>query len=86
VFWQLGDNVEVSFNVKTELFVEFSFTWLTLPFIYIHNVPLLINSTMGCVDNDVLLLSVNSTLYIENFSVLDVSDESAFFLEELPPS
>jgi hypothetical protein len=41
---------------------------------------------MGWMNNDVLLLSVNSTLDVKYLSILDVSDESAFLLEELPPS
>jgi len=36
---------------------------------------------MGWMNNDVLLLTVNSTLDVEYLGVLDVSDESAFFLE-----
>jgi hypothetical protein len=38
------------------------------------------------VNDHILLLSINTTLDIKYLSVLDVSDESAFLLEELPPS
>jgi len=37
-------------------------------------------------NNNVLLLSINSTLDIKYLGILDVSNESAFKLEELPPS
>jgi hypothetical protein len=46
----------------------------------------LIDLSMCRVNNDVLLLTVNTTLDIKYLSILDVSDESAFLLEELPPS
>ena len=86
VLWQFRDNIEVSLDVKTELLIEFTLNWLTLPLVNIHNIPLLIDLTMGLMNNDVLLFSVNSTLDIKYLSVLDVSDECTFFLEELPPS
>jgi hypothetical protein len=86
VLWQFRDNIEVPLDVKTELLIEFSLSWLTLPLVNIHNIPLLIDLTMGWMNNDVLLLSVNSTLDVKYLSILDVSDESAFLFEELPPS
>jgi hypothetical protein len=86
IAWQFRHNVEVSFNVKAELFIEFSLDWLTLPFINVDNVPLLVDSSMSWMNNDVLLLSINSTLDIKYLSILDISDEGSFLLEELPPS
>jgi len=37
---KLGNNVEWSFNVEIEIFVEFSFGWFSLPFISEDNIPL----------------------------------------------
>jgi len=84
--WQLTDDMEVSFNIETESLVELTLCRFTLPLINIHNVPLLTDLTMNIVDNDVLVLSVNSTLYIESFVVFDVSNESSIKSEQLPPS
>jgi len=47
VGWELRDNVEWSFNVKTKLFVEFSFHWISLPFIKIDDIPLLVESIVS---------------------------------------
>jgi hypothetical protein len=41
---------------------------------------------MGLMNDDILLLTVNSTLDIKYLSILDISDEGSFLLEELPPS
>jgi hypothetical protein len=57
----LGDNVERSLNIKTEVFVELTFDWLLLPFIFIDDIELLVDSTMFVVDLDVLVFSVKST-------------------------
>jgi hypothetical protein len=43
VLWQLRDNVEVSLNIESELFVKLSLTWLTLPLVDVNNIPLLID-------------------------------------------
>jgi hypothetical protein len=47
VTWQLRNNVEVSFDIESELLVEFSFLWFSLPFVNIDNVPLLIDLSVG---------------------------------------
>jgi hypothetical protein len=86
VLWQFRDNVEVSLYIESEFLVEFSLDWLTLPFIYIDNVKLLVDFAMFIMDNDILLLSINSSSNIKYLVVLNVFDESSLILEELPPS
>ena len=74
--WKLRDNIEVSFDIKTKSFVELSFLWFALPLINVHNIPLLVDLSVGTVNSDVLVFSVNSSLDLYNFIVLDVSNES----------
>jgi hypothetical protein len=57
----LRDNVEWSFNIETEVFVEFSFLWIFWILISIDDVPLLVDLSMLVVDNDVSVFSINST-------------------------
>ena len=56
VVWELGNNVEVSFNVETEVFVHLSLGWFSLPFINVDNVPLLVDLSVLLVNNDVSVL------------------------------
>jgi hypothetical protein len=67
VVWQFRNNVEISLNVKSESLIELSFSWLTLPFINVDDVPLLVDSILLLVDSDVSVFSVSSTL---NFQYL----------------
>jgi hypothetical protein len=53
VIWELGYNVEVSLNIKTEVLIEFSLSWFTLPFISIDDVPLLVDLTVLSMDDNV---------------------------------
>jgi len=57
------DNVEWSFNVKSEIFVEFSLSWFTLPFISIDNIPLLVDS--------VIWLLINCDMFVFNILVVE---------------
>jgi hypothetical protein len=75
--WQFSYYMEISFNIESESFIEFTFLGLTLPFVNIHDVPLLVYLSVSSVPHDVLILSVNSTLDIQYFIVLDVSNESS---------
>jgi len=53
------DNVEWSFNVETEVFIEFSLCWFTLPLISIDDIPLLCDSIIWLlVDSDVLAFNI----------------------------
>ena len=68
VIWQLGDNVEISLNIKTESFIELSLSWFSLPFINIDNIPLLVNLTIFSIDLDVSVFSINTSLDIQYLS------------------
>jgi hypothetical protein len=85
IFWQLRNNVEISFNVKTELLVKFTLSWFSFPFISIDNVPLLVNSAVFSIDLNVSIFSINCTLNIQYLSFL-IDDEGILVFEELPPS
>jgi hypothetical protein len=64
VIWQLGDNIEISLNVKTESFIELSLSWFSLPFINIDNIPLLVDLSMFVINLDVSVFSIYSSLDI----------------------
>jgi hypothetical protein len=85
VLWQFGDNIEVSFNIESEISVEFTFDWLIWVLISIDNRPLLVDLSMFVVDLDILVLIIESTSDIHHLSFL-IHNELAFQSEELPPS
>jgi hypothetical protein len=85
VVWQLGDDVEVSLNKESESFVELSLGWLSLPFINIHDVPLLVDLLLVVVNNNVSVLRIGCTLHFNNFTML-VHNVSILISEHLPPS
>jgi hypothetical protein len=85
VLWQFGDNIEVSFNIESEISVEFTFDWLIWVLISIDNLPLLVDLSMLVVDLDILVLIIESTSNIHHLSFL-IHNELAFQSEELPPS
>jgi hypothetical protein len=84
------DNVEWSLDIESEVFIEFSLSWLTLPFISLDNFPLLGNSVIWLlVDSDVSVLVIcvglnrkSSCLVILSF----IQDLRSFNSEQLPPS
>jgi hypothetical protein len=77
--------MEWSFNIETEVFIEFSLLWLFWHFISVDDVELLVESSMLLVDDDVLALLVFSLPYIQNLSTF-IDEESIIVLEHLPPS
>jgi hypothetical protein len=85
VFFQLGNDIEWSFNIKAELLVEFSLNWFSWVFISVDNIPLLIDLTMLSVGNDVGIFIVFSSFNIEDLSFL-VDKEWTFIGPKLPPS
>jgi Zn-dependent M16 (insulinase) family peptidase len=85
VVWELRNYIEISFDVKSKSFIELSFSWLTLPFININDVPLLEDLILVLVDTNVSVFLINSSLNFENLSFL-VHNLSSLVSEELPPS
>jgi hypothetical protein len=59
VCFHLRYDIEVSFDNESEIFVEFSLLWFTLPFINVDNVPLLVDSTVLVVNSDVSVFLIN---------------------------
>jgi hypothetical protein len=45
--------VEVSLNVKTEVLIELTLSWFSLPFINVDDVPLLVDFTVLSMDDNV---------------------------------
>jgi hypothetical protein len=72
-------------NVKSEIFVELSLGWFSLPLVNIDDIELLVDLTVFGVGNDVSVFSINTTLNIPNLLSL-VSDLSSSSVPELPPS
>jgi hypothetical protein len=64
VVWQLGDNEEVSLNIETEVLVELSSGWFSLPFINIDDVPVLVDSFMVWQSLDVVVFPITSIVDI----------------------
>jgi hypothetical protein len=79
--WGQGwDNVEVFINDKTEVFVHLSLGWLSLPFINIDDIPLLVDSSMLWMSNDISVLRVNSSSNIK-YLTLFVGNECSLVSE-----
>jgi hypothetical protein len=58
VVWELRDNVEWSFNIEAEFFIQLSLLWRTLPFVSIDKIKLLVKSTMLLVYDDLSIFSI----------------------------
>jgi len=83
--WELGYDVEVSLNVKSELLVELTLGWLLLIFININDFPSLVDLSILVFNNNVSVLVINSTLDCYNLTSF-IGNESILVSEELPPS
>jgi hypothetical protein len=77
--------VEISFNIETEHFVEFSLNWFLFIFINIDDIPLLVDLSMFAPNNDVSLFIINSSVDIHKLSPF-IDNEWRLVSEELPPS
>jgi len=78
--------MEISLNIETEVFVEFSFAWLTLPVLIIDYFELLVDLSGFGPDNKVSVFSINTTRDIHDFLVVITDKVWGLPLEELPPS
>lgn len=91
VWVHVGNNVEWSFNIETELFIQFSLLWLFWPFISIDDFPLLTNGTSSLTvwnswaASNSSIFSIKSTININNLSFV-VDKIVTLKSEELPPS
>jgi hypothetical protein len=84
---KLRNNIEVSFYIKTKLFIHLTFLWLRV-LISVNNLKLLseVSSFVGNLDVSVLSISVEVlVLNFNNLSFL-VDNESTLISEDLPPS
>jgi hypothetical protein len=62
--------MEVSLDEETELLVELSLLWLSLPLVSIHNIPLLLDLVVLVVDTDVSVLSISGALNLNDLASL----------------
>jgi hypothetical protein len=56
--------MEWSFNIESEIFVEFSLLWFTLIFINIDDVPKLMSLSMALPYNNVLVFNILALVYL----------------------
>jgi hypothetical protein len=80
-----SDNVEVSFNIKSELLVELTLGWLLLVVAHVYDLPFLVGLSVSWFDDDVSVLVIKSTLDCNNLT-LGVDNEVVLISEDLPPS
>jgi len=85
VGFHLGDNVEWSFNIETEVFVEFSLLWLFWVLISVDDIPLLVKSFVSAPGQNVSILAILCSLDIKYLSSLIHNIVSLIF-PQLPPS
>jgi hypothetical protein len=78
-------NVEVSFNIKTEVFIVFSLDWFSWVFIGVDDVPLLVETVVSVPSNDVSVLVIFTSCDIEDLSFF-VNNMGTLVSPELPPS
>jgi len=87
VFSHLTHNVEWSFDVESESLTEFSFGWFTLPFIHVHDVPLLVDSIVSLLSIKMSSFAINSAINFNHLVLLlIVGDVSSIICPHLPPS
>jgi hypothetical protein len=70
VLSQCRDDMEWSFDVESVFFIEFSFSWLSFPFISIDDIPLLVDFTMLVPRNDITAFLITCSFNIKDLSVL----------------
>jgi len=85
VFRQLRDNVEWSFNIEPEVFIEFSWSWFSLPFISVDNVPLATQFVVLVDSISVSSFTISASINFNDLS-FPVGDMGSIILEHLPPS
>lgn len=85
VFFHLGNNVEVFFNNKSELFIELSLFGFSFPFINIDDIPLLVKSIVSVINTNLSTLLIDIADNFHNLSSL-IDDVVVLESEHLVPS
>ena len=57
VTWHSGDNIEISFDIESELFIQLSLLWLRV-LVNIDNLPLLSEILVSGVNHNVSVFSI----------------------------
>jgi hypothetical protein len=70
VSFHFRNDVEWSLDIEAEFFIELSFSWFSLPFISVDNVPLLPETVLLFIDANVSVFSINITLDFQDLSFL----------------
>jgi hypothetical protein len=83
----LVDNVEISFDIETEILVEFTLLWLRV-FINIDDFPLLSDILAGVSNHDVSVFCIGIQILVLNLKNLSffISDKTSLSSPHLPPS
>jgi len=83
----LIDNVEISFDIETEILVQFTLLWLRV-FVNVDDFPLLSDIISSISNHNVSVLSIGVEILVLNFKNLSflVYNESLLSSPELPPS
>jgi L-cystine uptake protein TcyP (sodium:dicarboxylate symporter family) len=79
------NNVEISFNIQAEAFVEFTLSWISLPLISIDDIPLVRKMVLSLSSIEILVLLIDILVYVHDLSSL-VGKVLALHSEHLPPS
>jgi hypothetical protein len=74
VVWQGRNDVEVSFNIEAELFVELTLSWFLLVLINIDDSPSLVNLSVLGFHDKVSVLVIKSTVNSHDITLLDVNN------------
>jgi len=86
VIWELGDDVEISFNIESELLVKLSLSWLLLVFVDIDDLPSLVNLAILLFHDDVSVFIIKSSINGNNLSSFICDETIILVSEHLPPS
>jgi hypothetical protein len=86
VRWEFSDNVEISLNVKTELLVELSLSWLLLIVFNINYSPSLMNFIVSSFHHKVSIFIVKTSRNGNDLSFFVGQETIIAISKHLPPS
>jgi hypothetical protein len=72
--WKLGDDVEWSIDMESEILVE-TLSLESFLFIMVDNSPSLVNTSVSLVDNNSLSFNILVSRHIKNLLVINVHEE-----------
>ena len=85
VLSHIRNDVEVSFNIKTELFIELTLYWFLWILINIDDIPLLVDMVVLIPDNDVSVLFIFVSVNVHDLSLF-INEVVVLISKDIPPS